>query len=264
MKRIALFSFWLGGWFTWYAIGAAAIGAIGSYASKPKAAGAVQYTPVDVQAEQRKAIAGNLANQGSIESLIGRANAFQADQATSLAERTMPGYTDLTKSLTNRAQTLTDHPYDVPKDVQDNIQRLAAERGISAGTRGQFNDFSLLRDFGVNELQYGQSNLNQAQSITGLLATIAPKVNPMSPLSFYVTPGQAIASQTNNNENQQVINQSASNANAAAGNAASADLWGSLTKLAGLYAGSQTKNPGSGNNGAGDAGVAAGTGTGLF
>src|SRR4029079_7548334 len=127
-------------------------------------------------------------SQSSIEELLAKANAFQQNQALTLTNQAMPGYDQLTKTLSNHAQDLADHPYDVPKEVQDNLERIAAERGISAGTRGQFNDFSLLRDFGVNELQYGQSSLSQASQITNLLSSIAPKVNPMSPLSFYVTP----------------------------------------------------------------------------
>lgn len=152
----------------------------------------------------------------------------------------MPGYTKLSESLTNRATQLADHPYDVPKEVQDNLSRIAAERGISAGTRGQFNDFSLLRDLGVNQLQYGQSAINQAQSLSGTLAAIAPKVNPMSPLSFYVTPGQQAEVTGGNNSNAQATAQGQANANQASKNAQNADLWGSLTQIAGLYAGSKT------------------------
>lgn len=248
------FAFWLGGWFTWGAIAGAAIAVGGSLLTKPKAPGAAQYTPIDVQAEQKKAIQGNLDNQSSIEQLLGRGNAFNQQQAISLQEQAMPGYTQLAGALTNRATTLAEHPYDVPQEVQDNLTRLAAERGISAGTRGQFNDFSLLRDLGVNQLQYGQQALGQAQQISGVLAAIAPKVNPMSPLSFYLTPQQAISSQTNNNTQQQAIAQGGLNTNAAATNAGNADLWGSLSKIAGLYLG------GSG----GGSGAAAGAGSGLF
>jgi hypothetical protein len=248
------FAFWVGGWFTWGYIGAAAITTVGGYLSRPKAAAAANITPTNLQDEQTKSIQGNLASQSGIEALLGRANSFQQDQATSLQEKAMPGYTDLAKSLTNRAQTLADHPYDVPPEVTKNLERLAAERGISAGTRGQFSDFSLLRDFGVNELQYGQSNLSQAQGITGLLATIAPKVNPMSPLSFYTTPGQqAQVTQTNNGE-AQAIAQGRNNATTAAGNAGSADLWGSLAKLAGLYATTSGGSKSGGNIGTGSNG----------
>lgn len=230
-----LFAFWLGGWFTWGMIGSAVVTGAASYLSRPKAPKTVDYDPVNLQAEQRKALEGNLGSQSSIEALINRGNAFATDQAIGIAEKTMPGFGELQKSLTSRAQGLADNPYDVPEEVQKNLERIAAEKGISAGTRGQFNDFSLLRDLGVNQLEYGRANLSQAQQITGLLSSIAPKVNPMSPLSFYVTPGQSTAVTTENNQQRQAIRQGGANAEAAADNSARADLWGSLTKIAGLY-----------------------------
>lgn len=242
------FEFWLGGWFAWWAIGGAVVSGVGSYLSKPKAPKTAGYESVDLQDEQRKAVAGNLSNAGSIENLISRGNAFATDEAIGIAEKTMPGFGELSKSLTSRAQGLADNPYDVPEEVQKNLERIAAEKGISAGTRGQFNDFSLLRDLGVNQLEYGRANLNQAQQITGLLSSIAPKVNPMSPLSFYVTPGQQSNVTTNNNENRQRIQQGTNTAQADVDNAANRDLWGSLSEIAGLYAASKAKKAGGGQN----------------
>lgn len=231
---------------TWGAIAGAVIstvgGAVSTNQAKKHAGKVAQYDNPNLTDVQKQALDANLSNQSSIESLISRGNKFQADQALALQNQTMPGFSDLSKSLTSRAQTLADNPYSVPKEVQDNIARIAAEKGISAGTRGQFNDFSLLRDFGVNELNYGANAINQAQSLTGLLATIAPKVNPMSPLSFYVTPSQALSNTTNNAAQNQAIAQGGINAQNAASAAGNADLWGSLGKIAGLYGSSIGKN----------------------
>ncbi len=238
--KLKLFAFWLGGWFTYWAIGTAAVAAIGGVVKSNNdkkaaqaAANAAPYSNVNFQQQQADALAGNAANQGSIQDLLTRANTFQQGQASSLAEQAMPGYGALSQSLTQRAQTMADHPYDVPQEVTKNLERLAAERGISAGTRGQFNDFSLLRDFGVNELQYGQTNIQGAQSITGLLAGIAPKVNPMSPLSFYVTPQQNAANTTENNTNNQAIAQAGANNIARVNTQSNTDLWANLSTLAG-------------------------------
>lgn len=229
---------------SWVAIGSAAVTVVGGAVAannKPKAAAAAQYDPVDLQQEQKDALAGNLASQSSIEQLLAKSNAFQQAQASSLAEKAMPGYGELSKSLTSTATRLAEHPYDVPKEVQDNLERIAAEKGISAGTRGQFNDFSLLRDFGVNQLQYGQSNLSQASQITNLLSTIAPKVNPMSPLSFYVTPQQNAANTTDNNQTKQGIAQSQLNAQTAAQNA-NTSTWNNLIQGATGIAADYLKN----------------------
>lgn len=224
---------------------------------KPKQKAPALAAPVDTAAEQKKSIAGNLSSESSIEDLISKANTFNQDQNISLMEKAMPGYGALSKKLTSTADTLLTDPYNLPKDVQDNIARLAGERGISAGTKGEFNDFSLLRDFGINSLQFGQSRINQAQGITGLLASIAPKVNPLSPLSFYVTPGQAIGTAETNRSAQQSKN----NADAAAANLNIDNTWaGYMQAASALFGG------GSGKTGnlvsAGASGVGAGLGGG--
>ncbi len=228
----------------WGAVAAAVVsagaGAVAANQAQKKAGKVAAYDNPSLPLTQQDAISSNLSNQSSIENLISQGNKFAGQQATSLQEQVMPGYTDLAKTLTGRAQTLAAHPYDVPQEVQDNLSRIAAEKGISAGTRGQFNDFSLLRDLGVNQLQYGQTAISQASSLTGVLAAIAPKVNPMSPLSFYVTPAQSLANTTNNNTQNQAIAQGSINAQNAASAAGNADLWGSLSKIAGLYGSSIT------------------------
>lgn len=209
----------------------------GALLGKSKAPAAAP--PINLGEEQKKAIANNISNAGDIESLIARANTFNQDQNISLMEKAMPGYGELSKKFTRQADELLTDPYSLPKDVEQNIARLAAERGISAGTRGQFNDFSLLRDFGINSLQYGQGRIGQAQSITGMLASLAPKVNPLSPMSFYVTPQMSADVAAGNRSNQQAAN----NAAAAAGNFNRANTWGAIAQgigtVAGAWAGSQ-------------------------
>jgi len=117
--------------------------------------------------------------------------------------------------------------------VQTNLARPAAERGVSAGARGTFNEFSLLRDLGVNSLQYGQSRINQAGGLAGIISSIAPKANVMSPLSFYNTPAQYVANQQMNNANDQAVKQGVINANLAATNYQNAGIANAITGLAG-------------------------------
>jgi hypothetical protein len=240
MNAIYKRTFWtLGGWFTWVAVGVTAVSAIGSAvaANNTKAPKTAEYKPVDLQEEQRKALAGNMENMPEIEALTSRSNTFAQGQASSLMEQALPGWGNLQKKLTSTTDSLLTNPYDLPEDVQNNLERLAAERGISAGTRGQFNDFSLMRDFGINSLQYGQSRINQASGLTQLLASTAPRVNPISPLSFMVTP-QAQAEETrNNNTQKQAIDQGAYNAEAAANNAKWAAYSSALSSMAGSFSG---------------------------
>ena len=199
-----------------------------------KASAANQVAPVDLQEEQAKAVEGNLANQAKIESLVSSTNAFNQSQATSMMEQAIPGFSALQSKLMATTNDLLTNPYDLPKDVQTNLERLAAERGVSAGTRGTFNEFSLLRDLGVNSLQYGQSRIRQAGGLAGIISSIAPKANVMSPLSFYNTPQQYIQNQQLTNANDQAVRQGAINAELAATNYQNAGIANAITGLAGV------------------------------
>ena len=239
---------------TWGAIAGAAIGVVGGAinANNNKPGAPVFQAPLDIGATSRTAIDTNLKNQTSIEALLSRGNAFNQDQALSLFNQAFPGYDKLSASLTKQAQDAADNPYAVPKEVEDNLSRLSAEKGISVGGRGQFSDFSLLRDLGVNQLQYGQARLGQAQSITSLLGSLAPKVNPMSPMSFYVTPNNAADIANGNATNAQAVQQGANNANAQVNAANSANMWNGIANLGGLLAGNLFgKNGSQGGGGSG-------------
>lgn len=259
---------------TWVGVGSAAVGVAGTLLAPKKAAGTANYQPVNLQDAQSQAVQGNLANEGSIEALDAKSNAFQQTQANALMEQAMPGYTKLAGKLTGLASDLATNPYSLPADVQQNLQRQAAEQGISVGggSGSQFSGFSLLRDLGVNELQYGQQRISQAQGLTGLLASIAPKVNPMSPMSFYATPGMAAGIAQSNNGIQQEIAQGGLNSQAAAQNNNNQSLWNSLAygggALASYFGGQPTTNnnqnngstlgPGTSIGTAGNLGVGAG------
>jgi hypothetical protein len=215
------------------AAGATAYSASQQSKAAKNAARANRVAPVDLQEEQNKAIEGNIANQSKIESLVSSTNTFNQSQATSMMEQAIPGFSALQSKLMATTNDLLTNPYDLPKDVQTNLERLAAERGVSAGTRGTFNEFSLLRDLGVNSLQYGQSRINQAGGLAGIISSIAPKANVMSPLSFYNTPAQYAANQQLTNANNQATTQGAINANLAATNYQNAGIANAVTGLAG-------------------------------
>lgn len=222
-------------------------GILGGFFGKgKKAAPSVPVEPVNLSEEQKKALQANIAATPDIEKLLSRANEFEQQQALSLMEKAMPGYGKLSKGLTSTAQGLLERPYDLPTDVQQNLQRIAAERGISRGTSGQFNQFSLLRDLGLNQLEYGQSRINQAQGLTSMLAGLAPKVNPMSPLSFYTTPAQQAQTTMQQNLYNQAAKQAGLSSQIAAQNYQTQNAWdalGSLSSMIGSKIQNKQKNP---------------------
>lgn len=249
MKFLSTIFWALGGWFTWIAVGVTAVGVAGSVmankAGKQSAPG--QAPTVDPQSEQINTIQGNQAALPQAEQLASDTNTYNQSQALQMMNSAMPGYSKLAATLTGQAQGLASNPYSVPADVQANLQRQAAEMGVSTGRIGQAGQFSLLRDLGVNELQYGQTQLGEASSLTGLLASIAPKTNPMSPVSMMLTPGQDIAVAQGN----QQATQAAMNATTAAANAnatANAGMWGNITGsiiggMTGMGGGINTSQP---------------------
>jgi|SRR5580692_1322186 hypothetical protein len=223
--------FWTtGGWFTWVAVGVAAVGVAGSVASNAagKQSAPGQAAPVNAQDQQTLAIQGNQAALPAAEQLTSDTNEFNQSQAVSLMNQAMPGYSQLASTLTGQAQSLAANPYSLPAGVQQKLQQQAAEMGVSTGRTGQAGQFSVLQDLGINELQYGQAQLGEASSLTGLLASIAPKVNPMSPISMMISPAQQLQVATGNQSAQQA----ALNATTAASNAnatANAGMWGNIT-----------------------------------
>lgn len=202
-------------------------------AAKKAAAGAAYQAPIDWQEEQRKALEGNLATLPKSEKLSAATNTFNQSESNRLMEQALPGWSKLQASMTSTAQNLMTNPYELDQDTQDYLQKKAAEMGVSSGARGGFEKFNLLKDFGVTSMQYGTQRINQAQSLFSTLASTAPRVNPMSPISMFVTPQQiASATQQQNNSNQQVA-QSANNLQTQATMNQNQAIWGSVGSVAG-------------------------------
>ena len=230
------------------AAGAAVYGSIQQKnAAKKAAAGAAYQAPIDWQEEQRKALEGNLATLPKSEKLSATTNTFNQSESNRLMEQALPGWSKLQASMTSTAQNLMTNPYELDQDTQSYLQKKAAEMGVSSGARGGFEKFNLLKDFGVTSMQYGTQRINQAQSLFSTLASTAPRVNPMSPISMFVTPQQiASATQQENISNQQVA-QSANNLQTQATMNQNQAIWGSVGSVAGSVDWSKMFNSTNGN-----------------
>jgi hypothetical protein len=223
---------------------------LGALLTRKKSPSAVPYTPVnkiDAQAEQEKAISGNLGMESDLEKLLSRSNRFQQGQANDLLEMAVPGYGKLSSSILKMGQSAADNPYDLPTDVTKNLTRLAAERGVKVGSRGETQSFSALRDLGVNMLDYGQQRFTQALQALTTATGIAPRISPMSPLSFYVTPanqlGTAVTNaqiEQGNNNAAQGIRQGERNAATAANNFNTQNVWDSVLRGVGTVWGARS------------------------
>lgn len=237
---------------SWIAVGAAVVVGGATYMSGRSQKAPGQAAAVDPSQIQADTIRGNVQNTPEIEALLRRANSFTQGQNLSLLNQAIPGYDRIAQNLSNQTQQASANPYALPKEFSDNLARQAAERGINTGVRGQAQDFSLLRDFGVNSLQYGQQQLANSQNILQTLAGLA-KVNPLSPLSMYIQPGQALQGAYQ----QQGADQAYMNAQQAAANKRAAAPWQGLAAAAGVFGGMYGGGAGAGGGGGSAAATAA-------
>lgn len=215
---------------SWGAIAGAAISVGGAMLTKKKAPDTAAPATVNLQQQQQNAIGGNLNAEGNIETLLSKANNYTQSQAIDLMNQAVPGYSKFAGNLLQTGANKLAHPYDLPADVQSNLDRISAERGISRGTAGQTNQYSALRDLGVNMLDYGNQNYQQAIQALSAVTGTAPRISPMSPMSFYVTPAQNAQVASGNANNIQATQQGAYNASAAASNFNNQNLWDSISK----------------------------------
>jgi hypothetical protein len=139
----------------------------------------------------RENIKDNLENLPLAQQLVTQADAYEQDRLLGLTEKAMPGFREYQKKLTEAGMERLNDPYSLPADQQEYLRRKAAESGITRGTRGEFNSFDLMRDFGISSMQYGSQRLQESQSIFQQLNATMPRVNPTSPLNFLTTAGQA-------------------------------------------------------------------------
>jgi hypothetical protein len=199
--------------------------------NKAKAPATVPYQNVDPTQVQNNAISGDIASLGNATTLANSSNTAEAQSALAARNITQPGYSALAGNLSTDANNLASNPYAVPQSVVDQLSQYAAENNIGEGTGNAsgFSQNNLLRSLGVNSLQYGAQNLASATSALSTLSGTAPNISPVSPLSFLLTPSQALSTATTNATNNQQIGQGAANAAAAAQNANSNNLWDTIT-----------------------------------
>lgn len=210
---------------SWAATATAAGSIIGSALGKQKAPKVAPIKEVDIKKTTQDAMDANIAVFDDSRSLSEKTNTFNQSEANRLAELAMPGFAKLQASLTSRIQQDLNNEGQLDRDQIAQIERLAAERGITTGTSGGMRDLSLIRDFGFSAMDAKNADRMRAlqgiQSLTGMSA----RVSPTSPMYAFVNPNSALEASFRNAENQQQVTQAGYNAQAAASNA-NRSMWG--------------------------------------
>jgi len=252
---------------------------MGLFSKKQKAPRAIEleefgFEPVDVGVSSQKALeVSQQALGGDIQSVVAAANEFQVEQAISIRESLIPGFGALQSRLTQTAQSLATDPFELPEELKGVLAQQAAERGIRGGTTGsQFDDFNAIKNFGTAAIQFGFQKIGLSASLLQNIVAASPSINPLSPASFLITPGEVFRADIEQETKratfdaqlklaQQEIAQSAENARVAAENAAASggEILGGI--ITGGISGFLTGGPAGAFAGAALGGISAATGT---
>jgi len=200
----------------WVVVAGAGVSAVGAIAgglmNKQKAPGVAP--PIDIGKEAGKVLGFNEQNLPRMQALAGKVNRDGITEQGRLMEQMIPGIGRLQEHYRQQLQEdLTTKG--LPKEVETNLRRKAAEMGVNRGTKGGINQFSLLRDFGFNMLDWERGRRAQAMQTFQNLSGVSPRINPMSPQSMFITNQQAFNTANSNQSAQQA----GLNAQAAAENA---------------------------------------------
>lgn len=138
-----------------------------------------QYERVDFGKESADALAENQANLPAAAAFAEEFNRLSGDQLNAALERMLPGYGNLRDTSTANIQSLLRG--ELPSDVENLIERRAAERGITMGTSGSdFNEFGAVRQLGLTSLEMTQRGLDSAMRWIDSVARRTPTFNMAS------------------------------------------------------------------------------------
>lgn len=228
---------------SWVAVAAGA-GSLGAaILNKPKAPKQAEVPKLDIAQAQTDAINANLQNFGAAAQIAQQTNDFNQSEATRLLEKAIPGFGSIQKKLLDQVNSDLNSS-GLSADQTAQIQRFAAEKGISRGTSGGFNNFSLVKDFGFNLVDWENAKRARSLSTLSTVFGMAPRVNPTSPMAMLVSPDAAFGAQSRNAEMAYNAAQGGYNAQAAADNYGRSMMTGAITSLAfagaGAYNASRT------------------------
>lgn len=158
--------------------------ALGLRGDNPEKLDLINIDPTKVQAET---ITGNLRNAAGAFQLADLANTFSTEQLLKQLEAMLPGFANMRDSITGVLGSKLKG--EIPRDVQNLLQRNAAERGIAMGTSGSgFAAHDELRNLGLTSLGIQNEGLNQASSWIRSM----PRAPQMDVTSMFFTPQQRL------------------------------------------------------------------------
>lgn len=134
---------------------------------------------VDVQKEQKRAIAGNEAALPALQNTARKVNTFNQAEVARMLELAMPGYAKLRDQGTQIVSDFTAGK--IPDDVRNAIGRNTAGRSVYGGYGGTGMGRNLTaRDLGLTSLDVMTKGLDSATRWIGMSRTLAPTMDVTS------------------------------------------------------------------------------------
>lgn len=172
--------------------------ALGFKGKKPKVP---DFAPIDINAEQKSALAGNQAILPQSMSMAGQVNMFNQDQILQMLEKAFPGFAGISSKISKNI--MSGLSGEIPQDVSTAVINRSAGRGVAGGYgRASGLGRSLTaRDLGRTSYDITQQALGSAQSWLAATKSYAtPEL--FSPTAMFISPQQRIEYAFKNQENK--------------------------------------------------------------
>ena len=156
------------------------------------------YKPVNQQAEQEAAIAGNLASFGKASELADMTAQADQDRLDSILARTLPNYRELISGAGSAVQDMIAGR--LPNQDQQMLMRRSAERGAGLGIANTGAGRNLTaRDLGLSSLQMTQAGLSAFNQLSSNVRSNLT-VNPLSTAFSYMSVPQYVQNRIGENQ----------------------------------------------------------------
>lgn len=158
------------------------------------------WNTVSLGQSQTQAINENTASLPALENLSSQTNQFNVDQIQKMLKQVIPGYQDITSSVSGTIQSLLKG--EVPTDVANTLQSSDAAKALTGGFGGSGIAGNLFaKDLGLTSLDLVTKGLSTAQSWLSTMANInQPGMFNLS--SMFVSPQQQFQDTFQNQEAQ--------------------------------------------------------------
>lgn len=147
-----------------------------------------KFKPVDFGAIESGAAKDWASLLPQIQPLAEKFNQMSIEDMNKALEQATPGFGQLRDIGTQNIMAL--ERGQLPPDVKAQLERTAAERGVTLGTSGsQFGEYDAVRNLGLTSLELSQRGLSAAQSWMAAAAARTPTFNYGS---LFISPTQRV------------------------------------------------------------------------